>query len=81
LTLVATASADDDHGNHNSRNTYSPYNGTSPDSGACGNDWAIDTFQRVFTVSRQNADGTYTVREDFVHRVVRHDRCAESGRL
>jgi hypothetical protein len=39
----------------------------SPDSGTCGNDWAVDTFQRVFTVSGPNADGTYTVREDFVN--------------
>jgi hypothetical protein len=68
LMAAATASADDEHGHGNGHgNTFGPYDGTSPDSGTCGNDWAIDTFQRVFTVSRQNADGTYTVREDFVH--------------
>lgn len=26
-----------------------PYPGTSPDSGTCGNNWATDTFQRLFT--------------------------------
>jgi hypothetical protein len=60
LAFSAVAAADDGHGHK-----YGPYDGSSPDSGTCGNDWATDTFQRTFTVSQQNADGTYTVREDF----------------
>jgi hypothetical protein len=64
LTVVSTAAAEDGHGQRNST-TFGPYSSGSPDSGTCGPDWATDTFQRVFTVSRQNADGTYTVREDF----------------
>ena len=64
LTVVSTAAAEDGHGQRNST-TFGPYSSGSGDSGTCGPDWATDTFQRVFTVSRQNADGTYTVREDF----------------
>src|SRR5438874_544408 len=45
---------------------FGPYPSTSPDSGTCGNDWATDTFDRQFKVStRPNADGTYTVNEEF----------------
>lgn len=43
---------------------YGPYASGSPDSGTCGNDWATDTFDRVFTV-RSNHDGTYTVVQQF----------------
>jgi hypothetical protein len=43
---------------------YGPYASGSTDSGTCGNDWANDTFDRHFTVQR-NADGTYTVIEQF----------------
>jgi hypothetical protein len=43
---------------------YGPYTTSSPDSGTCGNDWANDTFDRHFTV-QSNADGTYTVVEQF----------------
>src|SRR6187551_296009 len=43
---------------------YGPYTSGSPDSGTCGNDWATDTFDRVFTV-RSNLDGTYTVVQQF----------------
>jgi len=43
---------------------YGPIPSGSPDSGTCGNDWAIDTFNRVFTVVT-NADGTFRVVEDF----------------
>jgi hypothetical protein len=43
---------------------YGPYTSGSPDSGTCGNDWANDTFDRHFT-ARSNADGTYTVVEQF----------------
>jgi hypothetical protein len=45
---------------------YGPFPSGSPDSGTCGPDWAIDTFDRTFTASTtRNADLTYTVREDF----------------
>jgi hypothetical protein len=45
---------------------YGPFAGGSPDSGTCGNNWAIDKFDRTFTANTtRNADGTYTVREDF----------------
>ena len=43
---------------------YGPYSSGSPDSGTCGNDWAMDTFDRQFTV-KLNSDGTYTVIEQF----------------
>ncbi len=45
---------------------YGPYASTSPDEGTCGNAWATDTFDRHFKVSTSpNADGTYTVTEQF----------------
>ena len=43
---------------------YGPYNSMSTDSGTCGNDWAMDTFDRHFTVKR-NQDGTFTVVQQF----------------
>jgi hypothetical protein len=45
---------------------YGPIASTSPDSGTCGNDWAVDTFERHFSVdTRANANGTYSVTEQF----------------
>lgn len=45
---------------------YGPIASGSTDSSTCGNDWAIDTFDRVFSVNTvQNLDGTYTVIEQF----------------
>jgi hypothetical protein len=45
---------------------YGPFSSTSPDSGTCGNDWAVDSFDRHFTVdTRANASGVYTVTEEF----------------
>jgi len=45
---------------------YGPYASDSPDSGTCGNDWANDTFNRVYKANTtRNADGTYSVTEDF----------------
>ena len=47
---------------------YGPIASTSPDSGTCGNDWADDTFQRVFMVNTTpTSAGVYRVREDFIH--------------
>jgi hypothetical protein len=43
---------------------YGPYASGSPDSGTCGNNWAEDTFDRVFTVRTSN-DGTISVVEQF----------------
>jgi hypothetical protein len=43
-----------------------PYASTSPDSGTCGNNWAIDLFNRNFVATLPaNGDGTYTVKESF----------------
>jgi len=60
LVFAGTAASKGHH------HRYGPYNGTSPDSGTCGPDWATDTFKRVFTVE-ENKDGTFTLREDFKH--------------
>ena len=46
-----------------------PIASSSPDSGTCGNDWAKDTFDRHYTIhTRPNADGTFTVVEEFTNR-------------
>jgi len=45
---------------------YGPIASISPDSGTCGNEWANDAFNRHFSVNTlRNADGTYSVVEDF----------------
>lgn len=64
MLAIATPAAADDGSRDGRGRVFGPYASSSPDSGTCGNDWANDTFERVFTVSR-NADGTYTLREDF----------------
>src|SRR5260370_3114072 len=44
---------------------YGPFPSTSPDSGPCGY-WAEDSFDRHFKANTtRNADGTYTVIEEF----------------
>jgi hypothetical protein len=43
---------------------FGPFAGASPDSGTCGNDWAVDTFTRNFVV-HQNGDGTFRLVEFF----------------
>jgi hypothetical protein len=43
---------------------YGPYASGSPDSGTCGNDWADNTFDRVFMV-KKNPDGSFTVIQHF----------------
>jgi hypothetical protein len=56
---VATASQDSVH--------FGPINSGSPDSSTCGNDWANDTYKRVFDASTSpNSDGTYTATESFI---------------
>jgi hypothetical protein len=45
---------------------FGPYASNSPDEGTCGNTWANDVFNRVYTVkTAPNADGTYSVVEKF----------------
>jgi hypothetical protein len=39
----------------------------SQDSGYCGNNWANDTYTRVFNVYGENSDGSYRVVEKFTH--------------
>ena len=46
--------------------TDKPYTATTPDSGRCGNNWAIDLFTRSFTVSPPALDGTTKVVEKFI---------------
>jgi hypothetical protein len=77
---VATASQDSVH--------FGPINSGSSDSGTCGNNWANDTYKRVFDASTtQNADGTYTATESFIAgRFVTvagpsPDACDPSGKL
>ncbi len=43
---------------------FGPYPSSSPDNGTCGNQWAIDTFDRYFLV-HDNGDGTFSVREEY----------------
>ena len=44
-----------------------PYASTTPDSGTCGANWAVDLFNRQFTVFPQNNDGTWTVQQKFLN--------------
>ena len=45
---------------------FGPYASNSPDEGTCGNTWAEDTFNRLYTVkTKPNKDGTYKVVEQF----------------
>ena len=65
LAMLATAlpaAADDGERDEGGR-VFGPYASGSPDSGTCGN-WANDTFKRFFKVT-PNADGSFTLREDF----------------
>lgn len=59
MPVIATASQDTVR--------YGPINSGSPDSGTCGNEWAEDTYKRVFVAST-TADGAdkYTVTESFI---------------
>jgi len=41
-----------------------PFTGSSPDSGTCGNNWAMDLYVRNFTATA-NLDGTFNVTEKF----------------
>jgi len=46
---------------------YGPISSGTPDSGTCGNNWAEDTYMRVFDAATSpNTDGTYSATETFV---------------
>jgi hypothetical protein len=46
---------------------FGPISSGSSDSGTCGNDWANDTYKRVFEAATMpNSDGTYNVTEKFI---------------
>jgi len=42
-----------------------PYAAATPDSGSCGNNWAVDLFNRQFEILPQNPDGSWTVIQKF----------------
>ncbi len=64
LVPTAVAAEEGQHGDGN-RAVFGPYSSGSPDSGTCGNDWADDTFKRVFYVQETGA-GTWRVKEAFI---------------
>jgi hypothetical protein len=43
-----------------------PYAAATPDSGSCGNNWAVDLFNRQFEILPQNPDGSWTVKQTFL---------------
>jgi hypothetical protein len=56
---AVTASQDSVH--------FGPIESSSPDSGTCGNNWASDTYRRVFDASTSaSSDGTFTATETFI---------------
>jgi hypothetical protein len=60
--VVSVASA----GNGPAVNVWAPIASNSPDSSTCGNDWANDTFNRIYKVrTSANADGTFSFTEEF----------------
>jgi hypothetical protein len=61
LALVPVAAAADEGGGDQH---FGPFASASGDSGTCGPDWAMDTFNRSFAVHR-NADGSFRVVEVF----------------
>jgi hypothetical protein len=59
MPLTASAGRDSVH--------YGPISSGSPDSGTCGNNWANDTYMRVFDAATSpNAGGTFDVTETFI---------------
>ncbi len=44
---------------------FGPYASNSPDEGTCGNTWAEDTFDRLYTVKTKPKNGAYSVVEQF----------------
>jgi hypothetical protein len=64
MALVPTAAAAADREGRDGA-VFGPYSSGSTDSGTCGNDWAADTFKRVFFV-QQTGPATWRVTEAFV---------------
>jgi hypothetical protein len=58
--LAITASAWGSAAQH-----FGPYASNSPDEGTCGNTWAEDTFDRLYTVKTKPKNGAYNVVEQF----------------
>jgi len=44
-----------------------PYAAATPDSGTCGDNWAVDLFNRKFVIKPQNPDGSWTVVQRFAN--------------
>jgi hypothetical protein len=65
MALVPTSAGAEGSEHSGGGKSFGPYSSTSPDSGTCGNDWAIDTFKRVFFVQKTGAN-TWRVTEAFV---------------
>ena len=64
LVPTAVAAEEGQHGDGN-RAVFGPYSSGSPDSGTCGNNWANDTFKRVFYI-QQTGPTTWRVQEAFI---------------
>jgi hypothetical protein len=45
--------------------TTAPYTATSSDGGTCGNEWAVDLYNRVFTLPKADPAGNFAVIEKF----------------
>lgn len=59
MPLAASAGQDSVH--------FGPISSGTPDSGTCGNNWANDTYMRVFDAATSpNVDGTYSAAEAFI---------------
>jgi len=62
VLLTGTAAQADSSGGGSQK--FGPFPSSSPDGGTCGTSWAMDTFDRSFTV-HDNGDGTFKLTEDF----------------
>jgi hypothetical protein len=60
VALAVTANAWGSAAQH-----FGPYASNSPDEGTCGNTWAEDTFNRLYTVKTKPKNGVYSVVEQF----------------
>ena len=59
---------------------FGPYASNSPDEGTCGNTWANDTFDRLYTVKTKPKNGRDVQRRRAVQERHVHDaRGAEPG--
>ena len=45
---------------------FGPFDASSPDGGSCGSPWALDTYERSYTVV-DNGDGTFKVTAESRH--------------